>query len=174
MFFINFSFFSVQLGNRKKICLRVRLEILVAVVRNQGRHLDLILKFLERLIEIPVVVPLCLYKVGAIENIRIVEEPDLLSRMENVWEGKNEIQKTSDEIGVHVGVQRILACVTCYKIEEGHDHTACKLREETRIINACKEIDEMIERNKEHVERLERVENDLLRMLCELEIKPRV
>lgn len=152
----------------------MRLEILAAVLRNQQRHLVLIIHLVDQLIGFPTVIPICLYRVGSLKNRNIGEEPKLLSRMENIWGLKDEVKEDNVESGVHVGVPGVLACITCYKMEEGHDNQACKLREETRIINACKEIDDMIERNKEHVERLEKVENDLLRMLVEMELRPRV
>lgn len=151
--------------------MRVRLEILAAVLRNQGRLLEIILKLVEKLIELPMIQSVCLYEVGSLEVIKIGTETTLSSRMENIWESRNEDKENRDETGIHVSVPGILACVTCFKVEEGHDHKACKIREENRIKNLCKEVDDMIDLHKGYVVVLEKkLEKDLLRMLCGLEI----
>lgn len=159
------------MGDRKRVCLRVRLEILAAVLRNQGRLLEIILQLVERLVEFPLIKSVCLHEVGSLEVVKIGTKTTLSSRMENIWELRDEVKENRDETGVHVSVPGILACVTCFKVEEGHDHEACKISEENRIKSLCKEVDDMIDLHKGYVVELEKkLERDLLRMLCGLEL----
>lgn len=146
----------------------------MAVLRKQGRHIDAILSLVEEIVALPAVIPVCLYRVGSLGSVHIVdEENSLLERMEKVLSVKDEATQSGSETSTVSGVPGIQDCNTCFKVEEGHDRKACKIREEARIIVACKEIDDMIGRNKESVNKLEKVESDLLMMLHELEMKPR-
>lgn len=166
--------FSARIGDRKLVCLRVRLEVLVAVLRKQGRHIDIILSLVEEIVALPAVVPVCLYKIGSLGSVHIVdEEKNLSERMEKVWSVKDETTTTGGKTSTVSGSSELQTCYTCFKVEEDHDRRACKIREEARIMIACKEIEDMIDRNRESVTKLERVESDLLMMLHELEMRPK-
>lgn len=80
---------------------------------------------------------------------------------------ENEDPEVIDKSGVGDSDCGIQVCITCFAVETGHNFEACKLREEIKIMAACKEIEGMIERNNESIEKLDRVEVNLLRILRE-------